>query len=183
MNTSSAAAFNDRLIELEPKLRRIAAAICRTSGSAELDPDDYLQTIHLKLLERSAQDPTFASRSDAEILTFAQWRGRHKASLGRIYNKYIGEEEYLGGDDGDEISSFDLIAADSETPEEIFIEKQDLDVLQAAIQSLPPRQREFALLMYQGYSSKEASDQMGISKVTGHQMKVAVASRLSRLRS
>lgn len=180
MNTQTlAAAFNNRLETLAPKLQHIARATVGTLS--EHDADDLYQTIVLKLIERAQQDPTFAQRSDTELLVFAQWRARHKASLGRIYTKYVENETIHTDDDGSEISNFELLSSDEPSPEEATIENQEISALQEAINNLAPRQRQFAILLYKGYTQTEAAAEMGISKVTAHEMKVAISKRFSHL--
>lgn len=177
MNSQSAAAFNNRLETLEPKIRKAARAAVGTLS--EYDADDLYQTAVLKLWERAQTDPTFVNRSDAELVTFATWRARHKATQGRIYTKYVDNEVLFSSEDDDnELSNFDLIPSSDKSPEDACIAAEELNSLQTAIKALPPRQREFAILLYQGYTQSEAAAKMGIHKVTAHEMKVAISKRL-----
>lgn len=177
MDTQSAAAFTNRLTSLEPKIRK--AARSSVGSLSEHTADDLYQTAVLKLWERAETDPNFINRSDAELVTFATWRARHGASLGRIYTKYVEGETIITDSMGDEISSLELIPSTERTPEEQVIAAEEMRSLQAAIQALPPRQREYAILLYQGYAPCEAYTKMGVSKVTAHEMKVAISKRLA----
>jgi len=179
MDIQSAAAFTNRLTTLEPQSRKAARA--SVGSLSEHTADDLYQTAVLKLWERAETDPTFINRSDAELVTFATWRSRHAASLGRIYTKYVEGETILTDSQGDEISSLELIPSTDNTPEERCIAAEEFRSLQAAIQALPPRQREYAILIYQGYTPCEAYTKMGVSKVTAHEMKVAISKRLAGL--
>lgn len=176
-NTTTAAAFNDRLTSLTPRLTHIARDL--VGSLSEHTAEDILQEIVLKLLERAHQDPTFASRSDKELLIFAQWRGRHLAEKGRIYTGYVQEEEYLSNANGVEISSFEFIAGDDPNPEQACIELEELEALERIAAALDPTNRRIVRMLYQGYSSVEIAAHLGVTKGAVSQRKAIIAGRIT----
>ncbi len=174
---TSAAAFNDRLISFTPNIARIARA---TAGTlSEYDHEDIQQTIYLKLLERAASDPTFAARSDSELLTFAQWRGRHKASAGRTYTKYVEPEDFYQDDHGDEISNLEMIAAEGDDPEEACIRHEAIGDLEQIMAQLDPINRQIVWMLYRGYSQNEIAAALKLTKGAISQRKQKIASYLA----
>lgn len=173
----SAAAFNDRIVALTPALRRIARATVGTLS--EYDAEDLYQTIVLKMLERAAQDPAFAQKSDTELLTFAQWRARSKAGAGRIYTKYVEPEKFYHDDEGDEISFLELIPSNALDPEEAVIAAEGLTAIEDLIQSLDPANRKIIYLLYQGYNQVEIAAALNVTRSAVNQRKSAIGKYLS----
>lgn len=135
-----------RLPALAPNISRIsrhARGTCSEHTAA-----DIAQTIYLRLLERAAQDPTFASRPDSELLVFAQWRGRHMAESGRAYTRNVDAEVFILDEDGEEISAFERIPSASSSPEDCCLQAEQSQSLQAALQSLSPRDRQIVTRIY-----------------------------------
>lgn len=176
MNDVCAQTFHLRIALLASRLTHIARDL--VGSLSEHTAEDILQEIVLKLLERAHQDPTFASRSDKELLIFAQWRGRHLAEKGRIYTGYVQEEEYLSND-GVEISNFEFIAGDDPNPEHACIELEELEELERIAATLDPTNRRIVRMLYQGYSSVEIAAHLGVTKGAVSQRKAIIAGRIA----
>ncbi len=96
MNTD--ARLEATLTRLLPDLQAIAGYII----SPEYTRDDLVQVMSEKIIERAQKDPTFLDQKDSYILTFANWRGKVAAGYGYTYNRYVGEEQVVVTEDGEE---------------------------------------------------------------------------------
>lgn len=172
-NTSA----NERISELAPRLNARARAIA--AASPEHDPDDLFQEMALAIIDRTNRDASFISQKDAYILQFATWFGKNRASASRTYGKYVGQEMMIKAEDGDTISSFDLIGDNTQNPERQYIRMETAEDLGERIKTLTPHNQQIVAMIYLGYSQVEIAKELGISKPAVTQRKATIAKTLA----
>jgi len=150
-------AFNQRLIEALPDLRRFALFLCRDADLA----DDLVQTtVERAVRRRDSFDP--ATRLQAWLFRILRNAWIDTLRRGRSHGRHVDLDAVpeLSGDDGDRATEARLMVRSTE----------------AAIDDLPTEQREVIVLVgVEGLSYAEAAEVLGIPKGT-------VMSRLARAR-
>lgn len=175
------ATTSDRFTELTPRLQRKAAVLAHLNN--EHAADDLFQEMAVSYINRTARDPKFTAQKDAYIANELTWDAQNVAEKGRVYNRYMDSEHIFSDDDGDEISSFELIASSAPNPEDAYIETETLEALSEAILSLTPENQQIVKMIYLGYSQVEIAVKMGISKPAITQRKATIARVLSQVAS
>lgn len=146
----------DRIKMLDRKIDYIAWKL----SSPGMPKEDVYQEILIGLIEKNDLYK-LADQTDAYIVKLAEWIGRNRLDASLTYNKYVDEERIFTGDDGDEISTFELI------PSEI----QDLEnslVIHEALAGVVTRATGADIrvirLLYLGYSKSQIANELGVSK-------------------
>ena len=168
MNTD--ARLEAALTRLLPDLQAIAGYII----SPEYTRDDLVQVMSEKIIERAQKDPTFLDQKDSYILTFATWRGKVAAGYGYTYNKYMGEEQVIATEDGEESSSFDYIPGSDPSPEEITVQREEMAMLVARMKGFNRHDVQIVSMLYVGYTRAEIARELGITKS-------AITQRISKI--
>lgn len=154
----------DLLHDLEPRLRRLAGALARTTDNVH-DADDLFQEMTLCLIE-NAHDPRLSS--PARITTRAAWHARHCCESARTYRRYNLPMLVVVTEDGEALDYSELIPDEADSPEEALIAKQDTQESQTAVKrilpSLPPIQQQIALLLMQGLGNKDIATALGFKR-------------------
>jgi len=174
--------LDSRITSLFPRLNRIARYLAHPG--LEYTADDLYQEMALTILDRSAGDSTFLDQRDGYLLQCASWDARNVAAKGRTYNRLVAAEWFLAvrsaaADDGDEISLLELFADPDLTPEEHYLQTEQLEELAAAAASLSPSNQKIVGLIAIGYNWAEIADQLGVSRSAVSQRKNIIARQLS----
>lgn len=180
MNTSSAAAFNDRfasrLQTLTPTLRKIARTTVGTLS--EYDQDDLIQAMNEGLVKQAKRNPSFLDQEDGFWLKKARWVAQSLAGSGRAYTRRVDAEIITHGDDGDELSNFDFMSSDSGDMEERI---GQIDALERIAALLTPDELILVKMLYQGYSQDEIAARIGVVKTTITMRKQRIAEKLAEM--
>lgn len=127
------------------------------------------------------KDEDWASDATQDIYTILAEREIFDAPYTKVVAKYhcydlLEETEdvlYLE-DIGDEFLSWDeMIASESDSPEDLMIEKEDMEYANELLLELSPKQQEVISRVLEGFSTDEVAEDLGI---TYH----AVSNRLTR---
>lgn len=143
------AELKDELEKLHSASFGWALSCCRRDHA---EAEEVLQTVYLKILEGKAQ---FRGESSLKTWLFAVIR---KTAIGEYRKKLVRSLVFIGGLDKRDAGP--LIDAPGAAFEKSEIQKQ----FRAALEKLPPRQREVLhLAFYEDLSLSEAAGVMGVS--------------------
>jgi len=165
-----------RFEDLSPRLQRRSRSLAHTCN--EHTADDLYQDMAVSYLVRTQRQPEFASQTDAYIFTDLTWDAQNVAEKGRTYNRYMDSEHIFSDDEGDEVSSFELIASGEPNPEDSYIDTEAIEALSAAILTLTPENQQIVKMIYLGYSQVEIAAQLGVSKPAITQRKATIEKAL-----
>jgi RNA polymerase sigma factor (sigma-70 family) len=142
--------FVDEVLPHEPKLR----AWVRARFPAARDVDDLLQDGYTRLLRARAAGPIANPKAFLYITV-------RNLALNRL--RHLGYERPPGTEE----ASLLAIPDDSPGAPDALAEREDFELLIAAIQSLPERCRQvLTLRKIYGLSQREAADRLGIAEHT-----------------
>lgn len=128
----------------------------RAKFPALADVDDVVQETYTRVLQLRARDPLRQHAVKPLLFTMAR-----NLALDELRRRHIVPMETLGGDDGAAFADGALGIADAVS------RRQELALLNEAIQSLPERCRQvLTLRKIYGLSQREIARQMGISEHT-----------------
>lgn len=136
--------------DLGPKLK---AALLKTFGPGPPDPEDVIQQAFYKLMERK-------DREDIRDVHAFLWRTARNAVLGfkrrkSAHSKYDFEVEQI----------YFPRRGENSLPESILIAKQELEIINRALEHMPAkRRRAFILHKVEGLSVSEVARRLGISR-------------------
>jgi len=175
------AAVASKIEKISPKVRQIARIVA--NASPEHDADDIFQESVLWLLEQEEKDPSIVEQTDAYVIWGATTTGgKHAARASRTYTKYVHSEPAVEQDEDEEnIDWIETLADNSNNPEEVFIENEEISHLAEAITQLTPANQKLVTMLYNGYSQNEIADALGISKGAVSQRKATVERQLAEL--
>jgi RNA polymerase sigma-70 factor (ECF subfamily) len=140
--------FATHLLPLEGKLR----ALLRPLADSDADIDDLLQETYAKVV--SMPDYQSIEHPRAFILTVAR-----NLAVERLRRKRIVSIEAMA-----DLEALHVFQAEP-SPEEIVGARQELRLVAAAIEALPPQCREvFRLRKIQGLSQREVAERLGLSE-------------------
>jgi RNA polymerase sigma factor (sigma-70 family) len=181
----TATSVNSKLETLEARLVMIAKKIAKFTPDGEWE--DLYQSILKALLERNATDATFFQQTNAYILKYAEFAGKHAARKARIYLKYVDEEGYeIDPEDSNEDTDSRL---DIEVNRERLIQsiaRVEVEVMHSELaeaivegcDELSGDNLRVVYLLYMGYKQVEIAEIMGISKPAVNQRIKTIASTL-----
>src|SRR6185503_19969324 len=150
MDPMDIAELKDELEKLHSASFGWALNCCRRDHA---EAEEVLQTVYLKILEGKAR---FRGEASLKTWLFAVIR---KTAIGEYRKRVVRNLVFLGSS----VKPSDA-ATTAGAPAVIFEKSETKKVFRAALQKLPPRQREaLHLIFYQDMSLSEAADVMGIS--------------------
>jgi len=150
MDPMDIAELKDELEKLHSASFGWALSCCRRDHA---EAEEVLQTVYLKILEGKAR---FRGEASLKTWLFAVIR---KTAIGEYRKRVVRNLVFLGSSEKPSEA-----ATTAGAPPVIFEKSETQKVFRAALQKLPPRQREaLHLVFYQDMSLSEAADVMGIS--------------------
>ena len=166
-----------RLAQLDPRINQIAR---RYHGAHGLDQADIKQHIAIKFLERCQVDPAFISRSDPQLIKFADWRAKNLIESTVIYSDYVGSETFVTDEDGEEESSFEWIADGAPLPETTAILHETAVIIDRVIGALGERRQTICKMLASGYTEAEIARSLGVSRGAISQQKTVIRQALEQ---
>jgi RNA polymerase sigma factor (sigma-70 family) len=156
MNTAIAS----RIESLEKTLKSIAVSQAQSD-----EAEDIYSSMIEAIVTKAEETPEFINQKDAYIISFATWEAKHVAEKSRIYLRYVDEEGIITSDDGDEISTLDLIPSNNhQSVEDEIIERETLDELAKIIATMNTENQTVIKMLMVGCSKTEIAAKLGISK-------------------
>jgi RNA polymerase sigma factor (sigma-70 family) len=157
---------------IHPRLDNLTPRIFAYSNfihSPELDNEDIRQEMYLALLEKTAEDPTFAEQSPSYQAWFATWQAKHVAEKARTYDGHV-------QDGDDEMMEIILCGHSDEDddPASIAEEEEELAELLQQISALSPENQTVVKMTYLGYSTGEIAERLNISAPAVSQRKKTI---------
>jgi RNA polymerase sigma factor (sigma-70 family) len=160
MNTLS-----DRIAELEPRIRKIAASYARDPFEA----DDIYQHMVERILAHSTPED-----SNARIYTYARWKASEFRAHEETYGRHVGDETMIlaaahqeadnDTEEGDALDdAFEYFDAGCANPEDAMIAAEEMASRSAAISRLDPKNQQMVRLLSDGCRQVEISRRMGVS--------------------
>lgn len=147
--------------EYTPRLR----SFIRSRVACREDAEDILQEIFYQLVRTTAGDLGQIERMSAWLFRVAQntilnlWRKKREDEL----PQWGEDEDYQACEELSEV----LFNSDNPTPDVVYLRKLVWQELDAALEELPPEQREvFCLTVFDGVPVKEIAQATGVSVPT-----------------
>ncbi len=129
-------------------------------SSPGMPKEDLYQEIITGLIEKN-DIYNLAEQTDAYIVKLAEWIGRNKLDASLTYNKYMDGEHIFTGDDGDEISTFELLPSDIQDLETSLVVQEALACVMNGVFGTDMR---IMRLLYLGYSKSQIANELGVSR-------------------
>lgn len=162
MNTST---IHARLEDLTPRIFAYSNFI----HSPELETEDIRQEMYLALLEKSAEDPTFAEQSPSYQSWYATWQAKHTAEKARTYDGHV--------QDADDTQMEIILCGNSDEnndPARVAEQEEELAELLQQISALSPENQTVVKMTYLGYTTGEIAERLNISAPAVSQRKKTI---------
>lgn len=164
------------ILNLMPEMRRVVAGVLRFSRYYTPDDiDECMSFVMVQALDYGTRtfDPAKGS-ARAHFTCFA--RSRAKNWLVSSHKRFEVPDEHIGPD-GEVCSHAEAIPAEGD-PFRAMLANRDASRIRAALAALTERERALVEAFVRLGSWVSAADEIGVSRVKAHRMKVAIIERL-----
>lgn len=141
------------LVDLYPKFRKIASVYANSTLD---EAEDIAQDMILACLEKQAENPEFLNQNESYILHQGRYQAWARLRDTKTFEKHA---YYVDMSDDDE----ELGYREFRDPEDVLIEKEELEALVAAASDLSSQEKTVVSLVVSGLGTNQIAEKLGVT--------------------